>query len=72
MNVPAPALNVPPVPDVCVHVPPVCSPVIKLNKSIGVTLESQIVVFPSTPAFGCALIVIEVVTLITEHPPPGA
>ena len=57
MNVPAPALNVPPVPEVCVHVPPACSPVIKLNKLIGVTLESHIVVFPSTPAFGWAFTV---------------
>ncbi|ESU21147.1 hypothetical protein FEDK69T_26090 [Flavobacterium enshiense DK69] len=57
-KVPAAALNVPPVPDNLVQVPPVCSPVIKPNKSIDAVLESQIVVVPSVPAFGCALILI--------------
>ena len=50
--VPAPALNVPPVPVVLVQTPPDCSPVIKLNKSIGVVLLSQIVVEPFVPATG--------------------
>ena len=50
--VPAPALNVPPVPVVLTQVPPDCSPVIKLNKSIAEVLESQTRVFPSVPALG--------------------
>ncbi|ESU21148.1 hypothetical protein FEDK69T_26100 [Flavobacterium enshiense DK69] len=57
-KVPAAALNVPPVPVNLVQVPPACSPVIKLNKSIDAVLESQIVVAPSAPAFGCGLILI--------------
>ena len=36
---------------VLAQVPPDCSPVIKLNKSIAVTLLSQTVVLPSVPAF---------------------
>ena len=58
VNVPAAALNTPPVPVVRVQTPPNCSPVIKPNKSIGVVLESQTVVEPSVPASGWALIVI--------------
>ena len=42
VNVPAAALNVPPVPVVRVQTPPVCSPVIRLNRSITVTELSQI------------------------------
>ena len=49
-------LNVPPVPVVLVQAPPVCSPVIKLNKSILAVLVSQTVVAPSVPAKGCKLI----------------
>ena len=52
MKVPAPALNTPPVPEVRVQDPPVCSPVIKLNKSMVAELVSQIVVAPSVPAIG--------------------
>ena len=52
VKVPAAALNVPPVPDVRVQVPPKSSPMIRLNKSIDVLLESQTVVLPSEPAFG--------------------
>ena len=55
VNVPPAALNVPPNPPVLVQTPPVCSPVINKNKSIGVVLLSQIVVLPLLPAIGCAL-----------------
>ena len=55
VKVPAAALNVPPVPVVLVQLPPDCSPVIKVNKLIGVELESQIFMLPSVPAFGCVL-----------------
>jgi hypothetical protein len=41
-KVPAAALKVPPVPVNLDHVPPVSSPVIKLNKSIDDTLLSQL------------------------------
>ena len=50
MNVPVVALNVPPVPELCVHVPPVCSTVIKLYKLIAVALVSHTDVLPSVPA----------------------
>ena len=56
IKAPAVALNVPPVPVVLVQIPPDCSPVIKLNKSIVVVLELQTFVLPSVPAFGCTLI----------------
>ena len=56
-NVPAPALKVPPVPEVRVQTPPASSPEIKLYKSIDATLESQTVVLPFVPAPGCAFIV---------------
>ena len=69
VKVPAAALNVPPVPVVLVQVPPDCSPVIKLNKSIGLVLESQTFMLPSVPAFGCALILI---VAILESLPQGA
>ena len=45
-------MKVPPVPVDLTQVPPVCSPVIKLNKSIGVILVSQTTVPPSIPAVG--------------------
>ena len=66
VKVPAPALKVPPVPEVCVHAPPVCSPVIKPNKSIAAMLVSQTVTPPSVPAIGCGLmlIVAKLVSLI--------
>ena len=56
-NVPAPALKVPPVPEVLVQTPPTSSPEIRLNKSMDATLESQTVVFPFDPASGCAFMV---------------
>ena len=56
-NVPAPALKVPPVPEVRVQTPPASSPVMSPNKSIDATLESQTVVFPFDPASGCAFMV---------------
>ena len=56
VNVPAAALKAPPVPPVLVQVPPICSPVIKVDKVIAVVDVSQIVIPPSTPATGCALI----------------
>ena len=52
VNVPAAALNVPPVPDVRVQTPPACSAVIKLNRLTAVVLVSQTFVPPSAPAFG--------------------
>ena len=64
VKVPPPALKAPPDPVVCVHVPPDCSPVIKLNKSITAELLSQISVLPSVPATGCGLILM-VATLLT-------
>ena len=51
--VPAIALNIPPEPDNLVHVPPICSSVIKENKSMEAKLLSQTNVEPSTPALGC-------------------
>ena len=53
VNVPAPALNVPPVPVRRVQVPPVCSPVIRLNRSIAATELSHTDVDPSVPALAC-------------------
>ena len=47
---PAAALNIPPVPVFLIHVPPLFSPVIKPNKSIGVALKTQITTPPSVPA----------------------
>jgi hypothetical protein len=55
VKVPAPALNVPPVPVSLDQVPPLCSPVIKLYKSISAVELSQTEVLPSVPAFGCAV-----------------
>ena len=55
-NVPAPALKVPPVPEVLVQTPPTSSPEINPNKSMDTTLESQTVVPPFDPASGCAFI----------------
>ena len=60
-------MKVPPVPEVCVQTPPACSPVIKLNKLIAVTLVSQTIVPPSTPAVGCALTVIVATLLSAIH-----
>ena len=57
-------LNTPPVPVKRVHAPPVCSPVITLNKSITVPEPSQAVTVPFTPAFTCGVIVI-VATLVS-------
>ena len=57
VNVPVAATNVPPVPVNLDHTPPGCSPVIKLNKSIGAKL-SHTEVPPSAPAF--ALTVVQV------------
>jgi hypothetical protein len=68
VKVPAPALNVPPEPVGLVQIPPACSPVINPNKLIAVTLESQMVVFPSVPALGCAFMVTLVVTGTAGHP----
>ena len=56
VKVPAAALNTPPVPVLLTQTPPVCSPIINPNKSIGVLLLSQIVVLPLVPAVGWALI----------------
>ena len=50
VNVPAAALNVPPVPNVRVQTPPVDSPVIKSNKLMTVVELSQIEVLPFVPA----------------------
>ena len=49
-------VSVPPIPVFLVHVPPVCSKVMNKFRSIGAELLSQIVVVPSTPAFGAASI----------------
>ena len=59
-KVPAAALKVPPVPNILVHVPPACAPVINNPKSIGVRRLSQTVVEPSRPALGCAFTTIVV------------
>ena len=63
-NVAAPALKLPPTPVVLTQVPPACSPVIKLNKSIGTALLAHITVPPSAPAVGCGLI-FTVATLVS-------
>ena len=55
VKVPAAALKTPPVPEVLVHAPPVCSPVINIDKSIAAVDVSQTVIAPSAPATGCAL-----------------
>ena len=71
VKVPAPALKVPPLPVSCVQTPPVCSPVIKLNKSTAVASLSQIVVVPSVPALGCALILtVAILTSSTQGAVP--
>ncbi len=57
-------LNVPPVPVNLVHAPPVCSPVMIVNKSITVVLLSQILTLPSVPALTCGVILI-VATLVS-------
>ncbi|HEY0111137.1 MAG TPA: hypothetical protein VGB67_15970, partial [Fibrella sp.] len=57
MKVPAVASKVPPVPPVRDHVPPLCSPVIKLKRLMAAVLLSQTVVFPSLPASSWALMV---------------
>ena len=61
-------LNVPPVPVTRVHVPPVCSPVIIVNKSIAVVLLSQILKLPSVPAITPAVI-FTVATLVSFGQP---
>ena len=55
VKVPAPALNVPPLPEVCVQTPPELSPVIKLNKLIILELLPQMFILPSVPAVNGAL-----------------
>ena len=60
-------LNTPPVPVNRVHVPPVCSPVITLNKSITVPEPSHSVTVPSNPAFTCGEIVIVATLVSFEH-----
>ncbi len=64
VNVPAPALKVPPVPLVLVQVPPDCSPVIKFPNVIRAKLLAQIVVAPSLPAVGCGFTV--TVTMVSS------
>ena len=54
---------------VLVQVPPACSPVMRENKSIGVVLESQIVVLPSVPAFTAGLTTMVPETDGFEQPP---
>ena len=67
-NVPATALKIPPVPvPVRVQTPPVCSPVIKLNKSIAVVVLAQITVPPSDPAVGCGIIFTEATLVSVIH-----
>ena len=68
VNVPAAALKVPPVPVSRVQVPPGCSPVIRVNKLIAVVLLSQTTSgAASTPASGCALIVMVTVAVAFAH-----
>ena len=62
VNVPAAALNVPPVPVVLVQTPPVASPVMRLNRSMAVVELSQTEMLPSVPAVLKALIL----TVATE------
>ena len=57
-------LKVPPVPVNLVHAPPVCSPVMIVNKSIAVVLLSQILKLPSVPAITCGAMFI-VATLVS-------
>ena len=52
---PAAALNIPPVPVFLTQVPAVCSPVIKVNKLIGVVSPSHILMLPSPPALAIGL-----------------
>ena len=70
-NVAAAALNIPPVPVFLIHVPPFVSPVIKLNKSIGVGLKAQITIPPSVPAltFGIIFIVAKLSSLLQGATP---
>jgi hypothetical protein len=55
VNVPADALKTPPVPEVRVQVPPLCSPVIRVKRLMAAVLLSQTVTAPSMPASGCSL-----------------
>ena len=60
-------LNVPPVPVNLVHAPPVCSPVMIVNKSIAVALLSQILTLPSVPAITCGAIFIVAILVSFGH-----
>jgi hypothetical protein len=70
VNVPAPALNVPPLPVNLVHVPPASSPVINENKSTDDPLVSQTDVEPSVPALDASTTV--TVAEATSEPVHGA
>ena len=66
-KVPAPALNVPPVPVNLVHTPPACSPVIRFDNVRVLPLPLHSVVAPSVPALACGVMV-TVTTLVSfEH-----
>lgn len=68
VKVPFTASKLPPDPMDLVQVPPSCSPVIKLNKLIvAVLLLQTIIGVPSTPALGCALMVIVAVLVELTH-----
>ena len=69
VNVPAPALNVPPLPVNLVHVPPASSLVINENRSTADPLVSQMDVDPSVPAFGAADSLTETVAVAFAQPP---
>ena len=62
VKVPAPALKVPPVPEVRVQTPPDCSPVIRPNKLMEEEELSQTEVEPSVPASAAG----EILTVATE------
>ena len=69
VNVPAPALNVPPLPVNLVHAPPASSPVINENKSTADPLVSQTDVEPSVPALGAVDSLTETVAVAFAQPP---
>jgi hypothetical protein len=52
MNVPATELKIPPVPEVRAHVPPPCSPDIRVKRSIRAVEVWHTDVLPSVPALG--------------------
>ncbi len=69
-KVPAPALNVPPVPVNLVHTPPACSPVIRFANVIVAMLLSHTAVLPSEPAFACIGVTVAMLVSFKQEAAP--